>query len=293
MDEACRHERVTKGPSGLVCAACGAAVDGTSSVPAPAPAGSRTFIDIVGVDQRTLAGMGVALVIAIVVQACLPMVAYITRMLGCLAHEMGHAAMGWALGRPSIPSFDLVYGGGVTVVGDRYTLLLFAYLALIGTFLWSRRRNRLALGVIGGLTAAWLLLAYSDEWSHLAFIAAGNWGRLALGGIFLFRALTGVSVVHGVERWLYALIGWLQIVQAQSEAWDLIYDEDERERYFGGKGGLDNDWVFLSEELFLRLETVAAWHIVLGFAVPLGAWAGWRWRATLLRAWRAVVATGP
>lgn len=169
------------------------------------------------------------------------------------------------------------------MVGDRYTLLIVAYLALIGWFLWTRRRNRLTLGVVGGLTMAWLLLAYSEDWSRLAFTAAGNWGRLALGGIFLFRALTGVAVVHGVERWLYALIGWLQIVQAQSEAWDLIDDEDARERYFGGKGGLDNDWVILGDELFLRLETIARWHLALGFAVPIGAWALWRWRRPLGR----------
>jgi hypothetical protein len=288
MDEACRHGRVVKGAGGLVCADCGVAIDGSV---ASAPAGPRRFLDLVGVEPRVLGGMGIALVAAVLVQACLPFAAYVTRMLGCLAHEIGHAAMGWALGRPSIPSFDLVYGGGVTVVGDRYTMLILAYLAGIGWFLWSRRRNRVALGVIGGLTVAWLLLAYSDGWSHLAFIAAGNWGRLALGGVFLFRALTGVSVVHGVERWLYALIGWLQIVQAQSEAWALIGDEDAREQYFGGKGGLDNDWVILGDELFLRLETIAGWHIALGFAVPVGVWAFWRWRGTVGRGWRAVTAS--
>ena len=41
-----------------------------------------------------------------------------------LAHELGHTLAGWAFGRPSLPAFDFVYGGGVTATMDASKALL-------------------------------------------------------------------------------------------------------------------------------------------------------------------------
>jgi hypothetical protein len=266
---------------------------GSAGPVAPAPASGSGVLAFTGVEPRVLAGMGIALGAAILVEVCMPLAGFVVRVLGTLAHEMGHAAMGLLLGRPSLPSFDLTNGGGVTYVSDRSAGLMLIYGAVLAWFAWTRRANRLAVGLLAGFGLAWGLLAFSDTWSHLAVVAAGNWGRLLLAGIFLFRALTGVAVAHAAERWLYAGIGWLTLVQAECEAWELMGPGDAQERYLAGKAGVDNDWVILAEERGTSLEWVAGWHIVLGGVIPVAVWALWRWRAACGTLCRRALGPGP
>jgi hypothetical protein len=248
------------------------------------------FTAAVGVAPRVAAGMAATLVGALALQAVFPFGAYAISMLGTLAHEIGHAAMGWLLGCPSLPAFDFSYGGGVTVRGERMDLLLLAYGAAVAAFLWTRRGNRLALGVIGGAAAALGILACSD--SDLPFRAAGHLGELAIAGIFLFRALSGVAVAHAAERWLYALVGWTLLLRAVGLAWGIVHDFDLRDHYLEGKRGIDNDLVSVGEDLGWDLDTVCAWMLVACAATPLAVWASWRWRTRLRAIARRLFATG-
>ncbi len=67
-----------------------------------------------------------------------------------LVHEMGHAIFGWIFGYPSLPAFDLVWGGGVTVHVDQSTALLLLVYALLVGLIVIYRRNTAAVAVIVG-----------------------------------------------------------------------------------------------------------------------------------------------
>ena len=61
-------------------------------------------------------GLGIAAIVFAV-----PLLKHIFGTLMILIHEMGHMIFGWILGYPSVPAFDLMYGGGVTLHTDRST----------------------------------------------------------------------------------------------------------------------------------------------------------------------------
>src|SRR5205085_4916566 len=78
----------------------------------PLPTGEVTQ----GLGAAELRILGIGLVLAIVITA-IPFARFIFHPIIILVHELGHAVAGWLLGYPSIPSFDFVYGGGITPRG--------------------------------------------------------------------------------------------------------------------------------------------------------------------------------
>lgn len=117
----------------------------------------------------------------------------------------------------------------------------------------------------------------------------GEWGTLLLGVVFLFRALTGVAVAHAGERWLYALVGWRQVLHEQAFAWALLTDDEARDRYYEIVC-CENDWIKAASELHVSLGFIAGTSLALGVAAPLAAWALWRWREAVGSLLRRVLA---
>src|SRR5262249_21436063 len=124
-----------------------------------------------------------------------------------LVHELGHAVASWAFGIPAIPSFDFVYGGGVTVSQGRSTgLMVLIYLAL-AALAYRIRDNRGYLIALLAWVCAYTLAAFTA--AHEAIeVAMGHGSELIFAGIFLYRALTGASCRVEGERPLYASCGF-------------------------------------------------------------------------------------
>jgi hypothetical protein len=166
-----------------------------------------------------------------------------------LIHEMGHAFFGWVFGRPSIPAFDLQYGGGITLIPDQSAkLLVLVYLALAFAAYYLRR-NRVALVVLACFTAVYALCAHTGA-NESIILWMGHGAELLIAGVFLYRAISDRSIVNPLERPLYAVCGWFIVLHDVGFGYKLLTDRVERALYEMGKGGTPNDFVVLAREHF-------------------------------------------
>jgi len=213
---------------------------------------------------------------------------WILSTMATLFHEMGHAAAAWLFGRPAIPKFDLAYGGGFTSMEERSGFLVLCVAAGWAGLAWSRRGDRAVLAAVLGAAGVWALLAFVEggRGGEIAILSMGHGGELLLGGLFLWRGLTGASVVHPAERPLYAAIGLFVILEAALFAAGLLRDDEARAMYEAGKGGLlPNDFVQIADLLGTRLDAVVIAFLAACLATPVLAAACWWRRDLLARAW--------
>lgn len=213
----------------------------------------------------------------------LPFLTFLFTPLITLVHELGHAACGWVFGYPAIPSFDFIYGGGITIHGQRWSLLLWAVYGGLGYLAWLYRHNRLTLICLGVLTGLYTVSAFSPIHQAL-FVAMGHGFELLFAGIFLYRALSGFGCRYPLERSLYAMAGIFIILYDLRFAWRLIFDPIEQAIYRDGKGGvLDHDFVRLSQEFFhvdLAIVVGLFWWLVL--FTPVFIFGLYRYRQLML-----------
>ena len=142
-----------------------------------------------------------------------PLVRFIFSYLGILIHELGHTLAGWLLGFPSVPAFDFMYGGGVTIT-DRDTPktvdLVAIYLLLI-LFMVLCRRNRLTLTVLI-LAGLFHLCAVLTQLHTVIILFMGHGFELVIGILFVYRALSGSAVLVSAERPIYGMSGFFLLL---------------------------------------------------------------------------------
>lgn len=233
--------------------------------------------------------LAIGLVLAVLCLAVRPLDATLGALL-TIFHELGHTLAAWAFGYPGIPAFDLRYGGGVTTYQARsLPLVLVAYALVLGA-LWLLRGNPRGRALAAGTLVTYAALAHTDG-HHLLFLVAGHGGELVLGGVFLYRGLSGVAVAHEAERPLYAAVGSYVVLRGVQLAWGLISDPRARARYESAKGG--GHWMDFSRlaerHLDVPLEWVAASFLLACLAMPVIAWLMARNRHALGAWWRAAL----
>ena len=214
----------------------------------------------------------------------LPFTRFLLRYLATLVHELGHAAVGWAFGYPSIPAFDFLYGGGVTMLDQRNSgvlIVVYAAFALLGWWLW-RRSAQVALAILALAVAVYSMAAFTPGHEAL-FLAAGHASELLFAGIFLYRALSGSACRTPGERPLYGAVATFLLLNTAGFAWRLMSDHGFRVEYEEAKGGGRwMDFSRLADEFFgVELQTVAAAFLFAAVATPLVSWAVLRWREAL------------
>jgi hypothetical protein len=193
---------------------------------------------------------------------------YIFSFFDILVHEMGHALTGWFFGYPSIPSFDFYYGGGVTLTQDRIIAINVAVCVLLMLAAIYFRRNSVIL--IGTAVAAvvYPLLAFSI-WSDALIVALGHGTELIIAVIFLYRAMSGSSLIQEAERPVYAFLGFFIVIFNVVFNYKLITNTTFRFEYEYAKGGMQMDYSVLASEYFhTGLVTVAKVFLVLALAAP-------------------------
>ncbi|MBI3828192.1 MAG: hypothetical protein HY291_01660 [Planctomycetes bacterium] len=166
-------------------------------------------------DAKVLSHVGTGLGLAVLAFA-IPCAGVALHGLVTLAHEMGHALFGCYFARPSVPAFDLNFGGGVTMIQDPSPslrwLILAAHLAAAAFFF----RNRAALIFFGVLAGLYALLAFTH--AHETVISfMGHGFELVIAGIFLYRGWSGSAVINPLERPLYSACGFFIVL------WDVWF----------------------------------------------------------------------
>ena len=132
---------------------------------------------------------------------------HILNTLMILVHEMGHAIVGWLFGYPSLPAFDLQYGGGVTIHVNRWTALLILIYAGFAALIFLYRKNIPTLVLLCAVVAIHGFMAFTS-WHEALILFMGHGTELVIAAIFIYRAVSGSKVVHAIERPMYGVIGF-------------------------------------------------------------------------------------
>lgn len=232
-------------------------------------------------DGRRALAIGVAM--GVLVFAA-PFLNFLAGYLAVLVHEFGHAAAGWLFGFAAVPAFDFVYGGGVTMLGERNTGILVAVYAGFAFIFWLFRRNRPTLVVLAGCVVVYSAVAFSrgHECVHLA---AGHLSELVFAAIFLYRGMSGVACRLKVERPLYMAMGSFLVLNTARFSHRLMSSAAFRAEYESAKGG--GQWMDLSrlaDEFFRTdLQNLAGVLLLLAILTPAVAWLGFRNERRALR----------
>ena len=208
-----------------------------------------------------------------------------------LVHELGHATVGWIFGYPSIPAFDFLFGGGITIQQERWNSILILIYLLIGFLFYLVRKNSFAISFLIITTIIYSISAFSSI-HNIIFIYMGHGFELIFAGIFLYRAISGYACRYSIERPLYASIGFFTLFYDIRFAWRLIFSPFHRSIYKEGKGGiLDHDFVRLAGEYFhVNLSVISIFFLLCCVLTPVVTFLAYRYRNLwvyfVLRLWR-------
>lgn len=206
-----------------------------SRVPVSVPADDRVVDGRIGASELRILGIG--LVAAILVYA-FPLTRMIFSALVTLLHELGHAVVGWLLGIPSIPAFDLTYGGGFTHMGEFHLSIAITVAACFAYLAWLFRESRKALAIIGIVFLVWLFFVTKEWRRETAIAAAGHAAEFVLAGILFYQALAGVGWRNpDLERPLGAFAAFFVQIHSMLFARRLTNDADFLTAYRDGKDG--------------------------------------------------------
>ncbi len=188
-----------------------------------------------------------------------PFARFVFGYLNTLAHELGHSVAAWGFGYPAMPAFDWRYGGGLTVTGNRSTMVMLMVFVGWAFLIYQLRDRPGPRNVVLVCAVIYSVIAFSPA-QEVIRLAMGHAMELIIAGIFLYRALSGQAITHDVERPLYAACSVFILLQNLKLSWGLMFDIDARAAYGMAKGG--GHWMDLSQiardYLSVGLPTVAA-----------------------------------
>lgn len=218
--------------------------------------------------RTLLVGAGLGLIFY-----AMPFTRFVLSYLVILVHELGHALFGWLFGYPSIPAFDFMYGGGVTMHDARQMPIVFIVLGLLAVLAWRLRRNLAGCLVASALALVYAILAFSSG-HEVLILFMGHGTELVFCALFLQRGLSGSACRIPVERPLYVMLAAFIWVHDLVFAYRLATSDAARADYGAAKGGghwMDFDRI-AREFLHVELGSVAGIFFFACVAAPLAGW---------------------
>lgn len=223
------------------------------------------------IDRDAWIAIGIGSALAGVALA-VPIIGFVIHVLRIVIHELGHTATAWLFASPAVPSFDLAYGGGVSLILARQPLLMVAAYGIFAFLLFRARGDRPEL-IKWASSALLYSVAMFTSMRGLLITAMGQGTELLVAGIFLHRALSGNQILRSEERPAYAFVGLFIVLFNARFAIDLMSSQASRDAYGDEKGGghwMDFD-VIASDYLHCSLQTVAALYLLACVLTPAAA----------------------
>jgi hypothetical protein len=191
-----------------------------------------------------------------------------------LAHELGHAVTAWTLGYLALPTFDIIYGGGVTMTSDSRSLFMLVP-AISGmaflTYKWYKKSGVPGLRVSVALWALYVLLSLTALLRHVLIVSGGHIGEIAFGSAGLYFGLSAKRFIRPNHEKIIALtLGEYLITNALRFAFSLR-DSDFVSDYVASER--TGDFLELSNSLGLSFSffSVALLFIIV-LAVAAVGW---------------------
>lgn len=239
----------------------------------PAALGPRTK----DLEKDAWKALGSGLALAVIL-FFMPFLSFVFTYLIVLVHELGHAIFGWFYGYPSLPAFDFMYGGGITAHQDRTMIIVVIVYLLLGWFIYLLRRNPLSLIIMVIIVISYSFIAFTSA-HQVILLFMGHGTELLFAITFLYRALSGSSVLVPAERPLYAFLGFFILFMDIRFAHRLMTSAVYRAEYGAAKGGGDwMDFSRLSVYFGVELTSVAAFFLFLCLLVPVTAYLIFRYK---------------
>jgi hypothetical protein len=212
-------------------------------------------------------GFGLAFVISLI-----PFTRILFEPLTTIIHEVGHAAAAWSFGYQAIPAFDFSEGGGVTSIPDeRSTAIVVGIYIVFAVLLWRVRKHRPTVAALLVLIAFHSWLMWTD-WHQAVILGMGHAMELVFAAIFLYRAMTGTTLLQADERPAYAMVGFLMLMSRVSFFYRLATNRDLQEWYTDGKSYADNDLVRIADAFWnTTVPHMAQLFVIACFLIPLVA----------------------
>lgn len=207
--------------------------------------------------------------------ALTPILQFMGWFLAALVHEMGHAAVAWFCGMPSIPAISLA-GHAAAVHQEQSKFLV----ALIATGLvaaaWKFLAGHWRFVAIGLVLAIYPTIALTGV-KEFFFLTGGHGTELVFATLCLWKALDGGFTESRLERALYGTVGWYLLGKNALMCIGLARSAAARSEYqSNGSFGLTNDYIRLAEDVLnWRLESVAILMLaacLLVLPVAIGFW---------------------
>ncbi len=207
---------------------------------------------------------------------------FIFGFLTTIVHEIGHSAAGWFFGYPSVPTFDFTYGGGVTLQQERIIWLVLLVVLVFAWYMFSYRRNRASLVLLGAALGLYLLMALTPAHQGVV-LALGHGAELLFAGYLLYRVMGGSRVRHEFARPVYAFLGLFILMDNIRFSYLLAFDEAQRRQYETVSAiGFQMDFSRLAQHyLSTSVSSVAVLFLVLCLLTPVFSYACLRKREAL------------
>lgn len=176
-----------------------------------------------------------------------------------MVHEVGHALFHWIFGEPAVPTVNILYGGGITLVLGRSTLLLGLLYAGWAFLIYLCRHYVYVVGIMLGLAVVHLVCLLTPI-HRILTVGMGHGMEVVAIGLCLYLSASGRLCRILGDRAIYAMLGFFTLFMNLNFAGRLVNDVDFREFYMNGIGGgaIDNDLVILATEFFhVDLSTIA------------------------------------
>ena len=233
----------------------------TGRMPLAGPPLSRAAWRALGI------GFGLAAIIWVI-----PFTRILFDPLGTIIHELGHAATAWSFGYQAIPAFDFSEGGGATMIPEERSVpVVIGVYGLFAFLIWRVRRHLPSVIAILVFAVAHALL--SQSYMHRGVITGmGHGMTLVFSAVFLYRAMTGTTLLQADERPAYAMVGFLMVFDNVSFFHRLANDLDFQAWYMDGKSYADNDLVRIADSFWnTSVPRMAQIFFLVALLMPLVA----------------------
>ncbi len=243
------------------------------------------------VSSTALKMLAIGMVAALGVMS-LPFMRAVLSAFSTLFHEFGHTLFAWFFGYPSLPAFDLQYGGGVAIHFERSLPLVLLVYGGFSWLLWRYRKQGATVLLLACLILPlYSILAFTQA-NRVITIFMGHGTELLFSGLFLFRAMSGHATFHSFERVLYGFVGFFLLFQVIGFAYEYLNDPVYNAMYHEGKRGTANDFIRVASMTGVATDNVFHFLFVCAITTPLISWLIFRYEPLWYPLLRMIYKTG-
>ncbi|MDR3265083.1 MAG: hypothetical protein LBT15_03630 [Synergistaceae bacterium] len=138
--------------------------------------------------RRTSIFLFTALAVNLVI-FLVPWFRYIAYTYTIVVHEFGHAACAWATGYLALPTFDIIRGGGITMMSNSRSLIMFVpviFFLAFATYKWYVYRGTSGLWAAAALWIVYALFSFSGAMWRFLINSSGHASEILTGLVCIY-----------------------------------------------------------------------------------------------------------